>query len=61
MIYCSNILQQNSFDLSSDNLEILIIQHLRRVVPRMEVLLTITFGMHIDSVNLLYVFWMLCC
>lgn len=31
--------QQNSFNLTSDSLEILIIQHLRRIVPRSEVLL----------------------
>jgi hypothetical protein len=31
--------QQNSFNLTSNSLEILIIQHLRRVVPRFEVLL----------------------
>jgi hypothetical protein len=30
--------EQNSFYLMSDNLEILIIQHLKRVVPRLEVL-----------------------
>jgi hypothetical protein len=31
--------QKNSFNLTSDSLEILINQHLRRVVPRFEVLL----------------------
>ena len=31
--------QQNSFNLTSDNPEMLIIQHLRRVVPKPEVLL----------------------
>ena len=36
-----NTVQPNSFNLTSDNLEILIIQHLRRVFPRPEVMLFI--------------------
>jgi hypothetical protein len=44
MASCCAILniQQNLFNLICDNLEILIIWHLRRVVPRLEVLLFTT-------------------
>jgi hypothetical protein len=44
--FCTNsaeplslIIQQNSFNLTPDNTEILIIQHLRSIVPKPEVLL----------------------
>jgi hypothetical protein len=39
--------QQNFFNPMSDNLEILLIQHLRRVVPRAEVLLFTRKELHL--------------
>jgi len=61
MVYIlkGNTLQQNSFNPSSDNLEILIIWHLRRVVPRLDILLTTTYGMH--SMTLTWVIRILHC
>jgi hypothetical protein len=48
MHYFSNILQQNSFNPSSDNPEMLTVQCLRSVATRTEVLLTVAFGVCID-------------
>jgi len=36
--------QQNSFNLAPHNLALLTLQHLKKVVPRQEVLLSITCG-----------------
>jgi len=38
IVYIKKV-HQNSYNLTSDNLEILIKQHLRRIVPRIEILL----------------------
>ena len=56
----SGHIQQNCFNLSSDNAEIPIIWCLRRVISRPEVFPTSTSGLHIDSVTLSAVICVVC-
>ena len=55
VLYCTvlhcTLLQQNSSNPTNNNLEILIIWHLRRTVPRLEIPLSVTSRTCIDSTN----------
>jgi hypothetical protein len=56
LLYCTvlhcTLLQQNSSNPTYNNLENLIIWHLRRRVSRLEILLSVTSGTHTDSMNI---------
>jgi len=51
--------QQNSFNMEPDNLALLGVQHLRKLVPRPDMLLSVTSSRHTDSVILPWVIWTL--
>jgi hypothetical protein len=59
-IYVKMILQQNSFYLAADALEILSVWHLRKIAPRLEASLSVTSGMRADSATLSSVMWIYC-
>jgi hypothetical protein len=42
-----------------DNLVLMIVWHLRKIVPWLEVLLSVTLGVHTDCVIFLWAFWTL--
>jgi len=56
---CNLSIQQNSFNQSSDNLEILTIYHSRSVVLRPRFLPDVTCGTHIIFLIVSWVIWML--
>jgi len=55
----SPLVQQNSFNLATDNPALLIVWLLRNRVQWLEVLLSVTSGTHIVAVNLTCVIWAL--
>jgi len=51
----TKVVQQNSINQSSDNMEILMFWYLRRIVQKPKVQVTIAFGTSIDSLTLSWV------